>query len=304
MLREATFLVSETIAEALGDALMENGALSVSLADADADNDNEEPLYGEPGLEPEIRAWRRSRLTILVDDKDDIESIAKKAFAAIHEEVIPPESIADVPDADWVKITQAQFGPTQIGKRLWIVPSWSEPPEADAVNIRLDPGVAFGTGAHPTTRLCLTWLDENCHAGQSVLDYGCGTGILAIAAAKLGATTVAGVDIDPQAVEAATLNAATNAVVASFVLPEGLGENRFDVVIANILANPLKSLAPSLLARLKEDGTLVLSGILSHQAEDLIRTYREIDPCVKLSIWKEEEDWCCLVAHRDSAKEK
>jgi ribosomal protein L11 methyltransferase len=304
MLREATFLVSETIAEALGDALMENGALSVSLADADADNDNEEPLYGEPGLEPEIRAWRRSRLTILVDEKDDIEDIAKRAFTAIGEEVNSPESITAVPDADWVKITQAQFGPTQIGKRLWIVPSWSEPPEADAVNIRLDPGVAFGTGAHPTTRLCLTWLDENCHAGLSVLDYGCGTGILAIAAAKLGAASVVGVDIDPQAVEAATANATTNAVAAKFHLPEGLGENRFDVVIANILANPLKTLAPSLLARLKANGTLVLSGILSHQAEDVARAYREIDPCVKLSVWKEEEDWCCLVARRDGAKEK
>lgn len=304
MLREATFLVSETIAETLGDALMENGALSVSLADADADNDNEEPLYGEPGLEPEIRAWRRSRLTILVDEKDDIEDIAKRAFTAIGEEVTSPESITAVPDADWVKITQAQFGPTQIGKRLWIVPSWSEPPEADAVNIRLDPGVAFGTGAHPTTRLCLTWLDENCHAGLSVLDYGCGTGILAIAAAKLGAASVVGVDIDPQAVEAATANATTNAVAAKFHLPEGLGENRFDVVIANILANPLKTLAPSLLARLKANGTLVLSGILSHQAEDVARAYREIDPCVKLSVWKEEEDWCCLVARRDGAKEK
>ena len=304
MLREATFLVSETIAETLGDALMENGALSVSLADADADNDNEEPLYGEPGLEPEIRAWRRSRLTILVDEKDDIEDIAKRAFTAIGEEVTSPESITAVPDADWVKITQAQFGPTQIGKRLWIVPSWSEPPEADAVNIRLDPGVAFGTGAHPTTRLCLTWLDENCQAGLSVLDYGCGTGILAIAAAKLGAASVVGVDIDPQAVEAATANATTNAVAAKFHLPEGLGEKRFDVVIANILANPLKTLAPSLLARLKANGTLVLSGILSHQAEDVARAYREIDPCVKLSVWKEEEDWCCLVARRDGAKEK
>lgn len=303
MLREATLLVSETIAEALGDALMENGALSVSLADADANNSAEEPLYGEPGLEPEIRAWKRSKLSFLVDENCDANAITKKAFASLKLEPVALESLKEVPDTDWVKVTQAQFGPTRVSDRLWIVPSWNEPPEPNAINIRLDPGVAFGTGSHPTTRLCLAWLDQNCKAGMSMLDFGCGTGILAIAAAKLGATDVAGVDIDPQAVEAAQANAAANHVLATFALPDALKEKRFDIVVANILANPLKSLAPNLIEKLNDKGFLVLSGILSHQVEDLIRSYNETDSRIHLRVYNEEQDWVCLVAQIDPTKE-
>ncbi len=303
MLREATLLVSETIAEALGDALMENGALSVSLADADANNSAEEPLYGEPGLEPEIRAWKRSKLSFLVDENCDANTITKKAFASLKLEPVALESLKEVPDTDWVKVTQAQFGPTRVSDRLWIVPSWNEPPEPNAINIRLDPGVAFGTGSHPTTRLCLAWLDQNCKAGMSMLDFGCGTGILAIATAKLGATDVAGVDIDPQAVEAAQANAAANHVSATFALPDAIKGKRFDIVVANILANPLKSLARELIEKLNDRGFLVLSGILSHQVDDLIRSYNEIDSRIRLRVYNEEQDWVCLVAQIDPTKE-
>ncbi len=303
MLREATLFVSEKIAESLGDALMEAGALSVSLADADANNEAEEPLYGEPGLEPEIRAWKRSKLSFLVDENIDANDVAKKAFAALKLEPVALTSLEAVPETDWVKVTQAQFGPTKVSDRLWIVPSWNEPPKPDAINIRLDPGVAFGTGSHPTTKLCLMWLDENCKAGMSMLDFGCGTGILAIAAAKLGASEVAGVDIDPQAVEAAQINAAANTVTASFALPDAFKDKHFDIVVANILANPLKGLAPELISKLNDNGFLVLSGILSHQVDDLIRAYHDVDSRINLHVYNEEQDWVCLVAHKASPKE-
>lgn len=303
MLREATLFVSEKIAERLGDALMENGALSVSLADADANNEAEEPLYGEPGLEPEIRAWKRSKLSFLVDENFDADDVAKKAFASLKLEPVALDSLEDVPDTDWVKVTQAQFGPTKVSDRLWIVPSWNEPPKPEAINIRLDPGVAFGTGSHPTTKLCLTWLDQNCKAGISMLDFGCGTGILAIAAAKLGATDVAGVDIDPQAVEAAKVNAAANNVLATFALPDAFKGRQFDIVVANILANPLKVLAPELIAKLNDTGFLVLSGVLSHQVDDLIRAYHEVDSRINLRVYNEEQDWVCLVAQKGEPKE-
>ncbi len=303
MLREATLFVSEKIAESLGDALMENGALSVSLADADADNDAEEPLYGEPGLEPEIRAWKRSKLSFLVDENADANEVVKKAFAALRLEPVTLDSLEEVPETDWVKVTQAQFGPTKVSDNLWIVPSWNEPPNPEAINIRLDPGVAFGTGSHPTTKLCLMWLDEHCKSGMSMLDFGCGTGILAIAAAKLGASEVAGVDIDPQAVEAAKVNAETNHVAASFALPDSFAGKRFDIVVANILANPLKGLAPELIGKLSDNGYLVLSGILTHQVDDLIEAYHAIDSRINLRVYNKEQDWVCLAAQIDSAKE-
>ena len=289
MLREVTLLVAQNQAESLGDALIDRGALSITLEDADADNANEEPLFGEPGLEPTTCAWKRSRLKFLVDEKSNPTLLVKAAFDFIGQPPEPIESIVPVPETDWVKLTQSQFGPTKVSDRLWIVPSWCELPDARAVNIRLDPGVAFGTGAHPTTHLCLKWLDENVRSSLSVLDYGCGTGILAIAAAKLGAAPVVGTDIDPQAVEAACYNAKINAVTATFSLPETLEHRHFDIVIANILANPLKVLAPALVGYLSENGSLTLSGILAHQAQDIINTYEAIG--VKLSVWKQQEDF-------------
>jgi ribosomal protein L11 methyltransferase len=203
-----------------------------------------------------------------------------------------------VADTDWVRATQEQFPPTRISERLWIVPSWHQPPEPPAVAVRLDPGVAFGTGTHPTTRLCLAWLDENLKPGASVLDYGCGSGILAIAAGKLGATQIVGTDIDPQALDAARANSMTNRVPASYTDPNSLAAATFDVVLANILSNPLMLLAPALLARVAPEGALVLSGVLERQAEDVIAAYRAADPALKLGIWRSDDGWVCLAGRR------
>ena len=187
----------------------------------------------------------------------------------------------------------------RVSDRLWIVPTWHELPNENAVNIRLDPGVAFGTGSHPTTHLCLGWIDENIRPTDDLLDYGCGTGILAIAAKRLGAKSVTGTDIDPQAVEAARENAVHNDAEADFRLPADMPEGQYDVVVANILSNPLKLLAPALLGRVKKGGALVLSGVLARQAEEVIEVYRQTDPAVKLSVWKEEDGWVCIAGRRE-----
>ena len=198
-----------------------------------------------------------------------------------------------------MRATQTQFAPIHIGRRLWIVPSWHTPPEPHAAIVRLDPGVAFGTGSHPTTRLCLAWLDENIRAGASVLDYGSGSGILGIAAAKLGAGMVVGVDIDPQALIAARANARTNGVVASYTDPDGLAPGAtFDIVFANILSNPLKLLAPALLTRVAAAGSLVLSGVLQRQAGDVMDAYRAADPALALEVWRGDDGWVCLAGTR------
>lgn len=299
-MREITLLVSDKYAETLGDALMDADVLSVVIEDADADTPDEQPLYGEPGMEPVQQAWKNSLLKVLINDDFDLSMTLTIACKALGIE--EPKTIADVEveNADWVRITQAQFQPVKVSDRLWIVPTWHEPPAGDtAINIRLDPGVAFGTGSHPTTHLCLQWIDANVQNNQSVLDYGCGTGILAIAAKKVGAKEVLGTDIDPQAVEAAQINSEANEAPARFVLPEGMPEGQFDVVVANILSNPLKFLAPALLARVKDGGSLVLSGILARQAEEVIEVYRGHDPRVKLSVWKEQEGWVCIAGRRE-----
>ena len=299
-MREITLLVSDKYAETLGDALMDADVLSVVIEDADADTPDEQPLYGEPGMEPVQQAWKNSLLKVLINDDFDLSMTLTIACKALGIE--EPKTVADmeVENADWVRITQAQFQPVKVSDRLWIVPTWHEPPAGDtAINIRLDPGVAFGTGSHPTTHLCLQWIDANVQNNQSVLDYGCGTGILAIAAKKVGAKEVLGTDIDPQAVEAAQINSEANEAPARFVLPEGMPEGQFDVVVANILSNPLKFLAPALLARVKDGGSLVLSGILARQAEEVIEVYRGHDPRVKLSVWKEQEGWVCIAGRRE-----
>jgi ribosomal protein L11 methyltransferase len=194
-------------------------------------------------------------------------------------------------DRDWVRLTQSQFDPIRISARLWIVPSWHEFPDPDAINLELDPGLAFGTGSHPTTRLCLQWLDSNVRGGESILDYGCGSGILAIAAKKLGAGQVVGIDIDPQAVQAAAQNAERNHVAARFYLPDAAPEAQYDVVVANILSNPLKVLAPALSALVRRGGRIALSGVLAEQAEDVGGVYSEwfdMNPPVF------DEGWACV----------
>lgn len=298
MLREIKFLCLERSAEDFGDLMIDAGAMSVSIEDADLGSPDEKPLYGEPGTEPDTFAWTRSIVSVLADEKFDALQAAAIAAKALGIETPAMQSDTVVPDEDWVRITQAQFSPVKVSDRLWIVPSWHEPPSSDAINIRLDPGVAFGTGSHPTTHLCLQWLDTHVTSEDSVLDYGCGTGILAIAAAKLGAASVLGTDIDPQAVESAAYNARHNEVEARFVLPAELPSERFSLVVANILSNPLKVLAPALLGRVAPGGRLVLSGVLARQAEEVIEVYRRTDPNVELSVWREEDGWVCIAGTR------
>lgn len=298
MLLEITLLVGAEHAEALTDALLAAGALSVSVEDAAADTEAEQPMYGEPGSEPTRSVWHSNRLLVLLAaGADPGQALASAANAAsVPSPRIEAQRIVE--DADWVRLTQAQFPPTHIGGALWIVPSWHEPPAPDAINIRLDPGVAFGTGTHPTTRLCLSWLLRNPPRGARVLDYGCGSGVLAIVAARLGAREVIGIDIDPQALVAARANSDRNAVTARYTAPHQLPAGESDVVLANILANPLKLLAPALLARVAPGGTLVLSGILQRQAEELIAVYALADANVPLRVDAVADGWVCLSGQR------
>ncbi len=300
MLIEITLSADDHSAEALADALIESGALSVSIEDANAGTGDEEPLYGEPGFEPRCHTWARSRLRVLTQH-DGADAMIEAASWATR--IAPAiERRVPVEDTDWVRATQSQFEPTHISERLWIVPSWHQPPDARAVVVRLDPGIAFGTGTHPTTRLCLAWLDQALPAGATVLDYGCGSGILAIAAAKLGASRVVGVDIDPQALDAARSNSRANGVPASYTDLNELSQSAatFDIVLANILSNPLKLLAPALCTRVAPRGSLVLSGILERQADEVIATYRQADAAMPLSVWRSTDGWVCLAGARRS----
>jgi len=267
-------LVDSKQAEPLSDALMEVGALSVSLEDADAGTVDETPLFGEPD-HPTAELWPHSIAVVLLNEDADVAGTL--AVAAKQAGVPAPTeyTIETVAEQDWVRLTQSQFDPIPISPRLWIVPTWHDAPDSSAINLKLDPGLAFGTGSHPTTRLCLRWLDAHLAGGETLLDYGCGSGILAIAAAKLGAARVDGVDIDPQAVTASRDNAELNKVTAYFGLPGELAPGQYDVVVANILTNPLKGMAPLLAGRVRTGGRLVLSGILAEQADDVMAVYRD-----------------------------
>jgi ribosomal protein L11 methyltransferase len=265
-------LVDSKAAEPLSDALLEAGALSVSLEDADAGTLDETPLFGEPD-HPTAELWPHSIAVALFDADADVAALLGEAARLAGIPAPGDYRIETVADADWVRLTQSQFDPIPISPRLWIVPTWHEAPDEAAVNLKLDPGLAFGTGSHPTTRLCLRWLDDALRPGETVLDYGCGSGILAIAAARLGAARVDGVDIDPQAVAASTDNAALNGVEARFCLPDALPDGQYDVVLANILTNPLKAMAPLLAGRVRQGGRLLLSGILAEQAQDVMDVY-------------------------------
>ncbi len=280
-------------ADALGDALMEAGALSVTVEDADAGTPEETPQYGEPGMETQL-VWARSVLSALFEADAPVHDIVAQCAADLGLQA--ELTIEEVPETDWVRATQAQFEPIPIAGPLWIVPTWHTPPHADAINLVLDPGLAFGTGSHPTTRMCLQWLVRERPTG-TVLDYGCGSGILAIAASKLGAREVVGVDIDPQAVRSAHDNAEVNNVDAAFfdasqTLAAPYDTQKYDVVLANILANPLRVLAPALTARLKPGASLVLAGLLAEQAKELIGIY---SPWLEMRVADTQEGWSLLV---------
>jgi ribosomal protein L11 methyltransferase len=274
---------------------MEAGALSVAVEDEWADTDAEQPLYGEPGLEPTTNAWAQSRLVVLVEPETDIEDMLDVACEAVEMD-IPAYETRKVEAQDWVRLTQSQFEPISITDNLWIVPTWHDTAdEPNRINLRLDPGLAFGTGSHPTTRLCLQWLCSELPKDSSVLDYGCGSGILAIAAKKLGAGDVIGTDIDAQAVQSAIDNAVANDTQATFVLPDAMTHDKYGVVVANILSNPLKLLAPALVGYVADGGHLVLSGILERQTEELIQAY---SPYLKMHLWRADDGWICLVGQK------
>ncbi len=265
----------------------------MDLADPFAGTADESPLFGEPGMTSEA-AWALSRVSALFAADSDVAAIVARV-ARDHGLAVPVFETLPVAEEDWVRNTQAQFGAIEIAPGFFVVPSWTEPPDPAALNLRLDPGLAFGTGSHPTTRLCLEWLRAALRGGESVLDYGCGSGILAIAAAKLGAGRVVGVDVDPQAVDASRANAARNQVVATFGGPDTLGPGRFDVVVANILANPLRLLAPALAARVAPAGRIALSGILDGQAHEVAAAYA---PWFTLAASRASEGWVLLTATR------
>lgn len=271
--QQITIAVNDAVAEPLADALMEHGALSAAIEDAYAGTDNEQAIFGEPGM-PAEQIWQKSKVIALFGENDDAAAVIQAATQACHISHVEYSSEI-LEDQDWVRLTQAQFDPIQISDRLWITPSWHEVPDPKAVNLQLDPGLAFGTGSHPTTRLCLQWLDNQLQGGESVLDYGCGSGILAIAALKLGAGSAVGVDIDEQAIRASRANADQNNVSAQFYLPDALPEGQFDIVVANILANPLRMLGEMLAGRAKTGGRIVLSGLLDEQAEELSGIYSQ-----------------------------
>jgi len=288
--QNVSFLTDASHAEPMCDVLLEAGALSASIEDADAGTVDERPQFGEPGS-VNSPGWTHSRVVALFEPDADVAALLAHASAAIGLAGVPAWTVEEVAEQNWVQLTQSQFDPIRVSERLWIVPSWHETPDPAAVNLILDPGMAFGTGSHPTTRLCLEWLELNVSPGCRLLDYGCGSGILAIAAARLGAGSVAGVDIDPQAVEAARANAERNGVTALFADSAQPVAGEYDLVVANILSNPLRVLAPAICAHVRSGGRLALSGILREQADEIIAIYAQWLP---MQVADVREDWVCL----------
>jgi ribosomal protein L11 methyltransferase len=289
---ELRLLCPEDRIEAVSDALDALDALSISVEDADAQTPAEQALFGEPGMPPPKEGWQRSTVIALFQEEAQAQEAAQ---------LLPPQdffadcrilAVNAVPDQDWVRLTQSQFEPVEITPTFWIVPTWHEPPAAAREVIRLDPGLAFGTGTHPTTRMCLRWIAHHAPAGQRVLDYGCGSGILAIGAAKFGASSVDAVDIDEAAVRATQANAQANGVQLAAGLPDR-ASGQYQTVLANILATPLKVLAPLLCAHVASGGHLVLAGILARQADELKAAYA---PYCGLEVSDEEDGWILMTA--------
>ena len=293
---ELVLMAPEEAVEIVGDALVALDALSVSVEDADALTPAEQALFGEPGMPPPREGWQRSRVVALFPS----EAAAREAAALLQPqdffegcEVLGVQAVVE---QDWVRLTQSQFDPVEITPTFWIVPTWHEPPAQAEHIIRLDPGLAFGTGTHPTTRMCLRWTAQHGAQGQRVLDYGCGSGILAIGASKFGATEIDAVDIDPAAVESTHLNAAANHAALKTGLPDA-AQGEYGLVLANILASPLKVLAPLLCQHVKAGGHLVLAGILSRQADELKAAYA---PWISLAVSDEEDGWILMTARKQA----
>ncbi len=276
-------------ADAIADALLEAGALAVDVADLNAESDAEQPIFGEPGMALSQR-WADSRIAALFESSvttDELDTLWN-VLRSEASDSLGPHEFRVVPETDWVRATQAQFEPIEITPKLWIVPTWCEPPNPAAINLRIDPGLAFGTGTHPTTRLCLQWLSDLLLTGKSVLDYGCGSGILAMAASALGASAVLGVDIDPQAVETARLNTEANHLKVGFATSDDELQACYDVVVANILAGPLTVLAPAICSHVKSGGVLALAGILTPQIKRIQTAYA---PWITLMVSGERDGW-------------
>ena len=290
---ELRLLAAEDRVEDVSDALDALNALSVSVEDADAQTDAEQALFGEPGMPPPKDGWQRSRVIALFADEAAAREAADVLVLQDFFAGCQILGVGHVPEQDWVRLTQSQFAPVEITPEFWIVPTWHEPPAQARRVIRLDPGLAFGTGTHPTTRMCLRWIATRAEGlSGRVLDYGCGSGILAIGAAKFGATDLDAVDIDPAAVEATRLNAEANGVALAAGLPDA-ARGAYDIVLANILATPLKVLAPLLCAHVKPGGALVLAGILERQADELKQAYA---PHAVLEVSDSEEGWILMTA--------
>ncbi|HRG05789.1 MAG TPA: 50S ribosomal protein L11 methyltransferase [Acidovorax defluvii] len=298
---ELSLMCPEDRIEAVSDALDALDALSVSVEDADAQTDAEQALFGEPGMPPPKEGWQRSRVVALFET----EAAASEAqqLLAVQDFFTGCKvlGLAQVPEQDWVRLTQSQFAPVDITPDFWIVPTWHELPAQALRSIRLDPGLAFGTGTHPTTRMCLRWIARHgatsAAAGNPlgrVLDYGCGSGILAIGAAKFGATDIDAVDIDPAAVESTMQNALANGVQVQAGLPDK-AQGLYQTVLANILATPLRVLAPLLCAHVAPGGHLVLAGILERQAQELQEAYA---PWIRLEVADAEDGWILMTASR------
>lgn len=273
-------------ADLISDALMEMGALSAIIEDANAETIDEQPIFGEPG-DPPPGVWQKNIVSALFNDDIDPGQIIQ----ALQEKTQLSDlqySVETIEEQDWVRATQSQFDPIKINDQLWIVPTWHQAPDSNALNIVLDPGLAFGTGSHPTTHLCLAWLTQTILPQHSVLDYGCGSGILAIAAKKLGASKVVGTDIDAQAIQASVFNAERNQVEAQFLMASQFQSQVFDVVVANILSSALSVLAPALAQACKPGGKIALSGILREQEADVSKIYAEwfdMQPAQYMDAW-------------------
>ena len=294
---ELSLLCPEERVELLSDALVALDALSVSVEDADAQTPAEQALFGEPGMPPPKEGWQRSRMVALFAQEAQAQEAVQLLSAQDFFDACRVLGVQAVADQDWVRLTQSQFAPVEITSDFWIVPTWHEPPAQAKTTIRLDPGLAFGTGTHPTTRMCLRWIAQHGVSGQRVLDYGCGSGILAIGAAKYGARNIDAVDIDEAAVTSTVLNAEANGVSLNAGLPDQ-AQGQYQTVLANILATPLKVLAPLLCSYVAGGGALVLAGILERQADELKAAYA---PWMQLEVTDSEEGWILMTATSPAA---